>query len=52
MEKELYNPVAPGLGTNQYRFFVSDAADKFIHIANSVMKYGVLSAKLIHIEEY
>ena len=52
MEKELYNPVAPGLGTNQYRFFVSDAAEKFIHIANSIMKYGVLSAKVIHIEEY
>ncbi|HJB91369.1 MAG TPA: glutamate racemase [Candidatus Eisenbergiella merdigallinarum] len=52
VEKELYNPVAPGLGTNQYRFFVSDAAEKFIHIANSIVKYGVLSAKVIHIEEY
>ena len=42
----------PELGTTQYQFFVSDAADKFIRFANSIIKYGILSAKTIHIEEY
>ncbi|MDE6185882.1 MAG: glutamate racemase, partial [Lachnospiraceae bacterium] len=40
------------LGDNKYRFFVSDAAEKFKHFANSIIKYGILSAKIIHIEEY
>lgn len=40
------------LGDNKYRFFVSDAAEKFMHFANSIIKYGILSAKTIHIEEY
>lgn len=40
------------LGTNQYQFFVSDAAEKFKNFANSIIKYGILSAKTIHIEEY
>ncbi len=53
LEKEnMLNPVRPELGTNQYQFFVSDAAEKFIRFANSIIKYGVLSAKIIHIEEY
>ena len=42
----------PGLGTELYRFFVSDAADKFQKFANSILTYGILSAKLIHIDEY
>lgn len=40
------------LGDNKYRFFVSDGAEKFKHFANSIIKYGILSAKTIHIEEY
>ena len=40
------------LGDNQYRFYVSDAAEKFKHFANSIIKYGILSAKIINIEEY
>lgn len=52
MEKGLFNPVPPGLGTNKYQFFVSDGADQFIHFANSIIKYGILSAKIINIEEY
>lgn len=52
VEKGLFNPVAPGLGTNKYQFFVSDGADQFIHFANSIIKYGILSAKIINIEEY
>lgn len=42
----------PALGTEQYRFFVSDAADKFQKFANSIISYGILSAKTINIEEF
>ena len=40
------------LGDNRYRFYVSDAAEKFKRFANSIIKYGILSAKTINIEEY
>ena len=53
LEREgLLNPSTNRLGTNQYQFFVSDGADKFKTFANSIIKYGILSAKVIHIEEY
>lgn len=53
LEREgLLNPSAQRLGTNQYQFFVSDGADKFKTFANSILKYGILSAQVIHIEEY
>lgn len=42
----------PGLGTELYRFFVSDAADKFQRFANSILPYGILSAKVIRIDEF
>ena len=50
--ENLLNPSSPVLGANQYRFFVSDAADKFKTFANSIIKYGILSAKIVNIEEY
>ena len=40
------------LGTNKYQFYVSDAADKFQQFANSIIKYGILTAKTVNIEEY
>ena len=53
LEKEgLLNPSTQRLGTNQYQFFVSDGADKFKTFANSILKYGILSAQIIHIEEF
>lgn len=53
LEREnLLNPSTQRLGTNQYQFFVSDGADKFKIFANSILKYGILSAQVIHIEEY
>ena len=52
MEKGLVNPVPPQLGTNKYEFFVSDGAEKFVHFANSIIKYGILGAKVIQIEDY
>ena len=51
-EQHLLCETKPGLGDNKYRFFVSDGADKFQHFANSIFKYGILSAKQINIEEY
>ncbi len=42
----------PALGTELYQFFVSDGADKFQKFANSIIPYGILSAKVIHIDEY
>lgn len=51
-EKSLLNNKAAMLGDDQYRFFVSDGAEKFMSFANSIIKYGILSAKTIHIEEY
>lgn len=49
---DLLGEKPPGLGSNQYQFFVSDKAEKFVRFANSIIKYGILSAKAIHIEEY
>lgn len=50
--RQLFSLTAPGLGTNQYRFFVSDGASRFKNFANSIIQYGILSAKVINIEEY
>lgn len=53
LEKEnLLNPNEPSLGQEQHRFFVSDGAEKFKVFANSIIKYGILSAKTINIEDY
>ena len=51
-QKGLLGEETPGLGSNQYQFFVSDTTDKFIRFANSIIKYGILSAKQVNIEEY
>lgn len=51
-EKGLESEKRPGLGTELYRFFVSDAAEKFQRFANSILSYGILSAKVINIEDY
>jgi len=51
-EKGLESEKRPGLGTELYRFFVSDAADKFQRFANSILSYGILSAKVINIEDF
>lgn len=51
-EMDLLNEEEPGLGSNRYQFYVSDKAEKFVRFANSIIKYGILSAKTIHIENY
>lgn len=52
VEKNILNDESPKLGENQYQFYVSDGADKFKTFANSIIKYGILSAKTINIEQY
>ncbi len=42
----------PGLGKNRHQFFVSDAAEKFKRIANSILPYGILSANAMNMEQY
>ena len=49
---DMLNDETPRLGSNRYQFYVSDKADKFVRFANSIIKYGILSAKTINIEEY
>ncbi|MDO4305044.1 MAG: glutamate racemase [Bacillota bacterium] len=51
-QRGMLNEEAAQLGDNRYRFYVSDAAEKFKSFANSIIKYGILSAKIINIEEY
>ena len=51
-EMNILNEETPGLGSNQYQFYVSDKAEKFVRFANSIINYGILSAKTVHIEEY
>lgn len=51
-EKGLLNDHTLQLGENPYQFYVSDMADKFKTFANSIIKYGILSAKRVNIEEY
>lgn len=52
IKEDLESGKRPELGTELYRFFVSDAAEKFQKFANSIIPYGILSAKTINIEEF
>lgn len=51
-QRGILNQEPPTLGANPYQFYVSDGAEKFKRFANSIIKYGILSAKTINIEEY
>ncbi len=42
----------PHLGGDMHRFYVSDDARGFEVFANSVLKYGILSAREVNIENY
>ena len=50
-DNDMLNQDPPGLGSNKYQFYVSDKAEKFVRFANSIIKYGILSAKTVNIEE-
>ena len=52
IEEELDNRTPYQLGSNPYQFYVSDGAEKFKRFANSIIKYGILSAKTVNIEEF
>lgn len=49
---QLLNEEKMGLGTNIHQFYVSDGAERFKIFANSILKYGILSTKVVPIEEY
>ncbi len=51
-ERDMENDEKPGILDDRYRFYVSDAAEKFKRFANSIIKYGILSARAVNIEEY
>lgn len=51
-EKNLENPGTKEPTNEPYRFFVSDAADKFKNFANSILPYDIETTQKIHIEEY
>ena len=51
-ETNLLNMGSEIIVGNQYEFYVSDAADKFMRFANSILPYDVDSTKLIPIEEF
>lgn len=51
-QMDMLSQTPPGLGSNCYQFYVSDKAEKFLRFANSIIKYGILSAKAVNIEEY
>lgn len=50
--EHLANPGTKAPVKEPYRFFVSDAADKFRHFANSILPYDIETTIKINIEEY
>lgn len=48
----LLNESPMELGNSGHSFYVSDAAEKFKNFANSILKYGILSAKIVNAETY
>ena len=50
-ENDMQNPDVEG-DHGSYSFYVSDAADKFKHFANSILPYDIETTKQINIEEY
>ncbi len=51
-DMDLLNPKAPSPGKQQYQFFVSDKAERFLEFANSIIEHGIPTAQTIQIEEY
>ena len=49
---DLLREAPPKLGDNRYQFYVSDNAEQFVSFANSIIKYGILSAKSVNIDDY
>lgn len=51
-EQKIANDGNHGEGEEKYQFYVSDAAEKFMQFANSILPYDIESTQLIPIEEY
>ena len=51
-KENLANEGEKAPGKEPYRFFVSDAADKFKNFANSILPYDIETTRKINIEEY
>jgi glutamate racemase len=51
-QQGIANPGEKAPGKEPYRFFVSDAADKFKNFANSILPYDIETIRKINIEEY
>ncbi len=51
-EQKIANDGNHGEGEKKYQFYVSDAAEKFMQFANSILPYDIESTQLIPIEEY
>jgi len=51
-EKGLANQGYDKHGENPYEFFVSDAAERFMRIANSILPFDITGTRQIRIEEY
>ncbi len=51
-QKNLLNTQAKPPGNEPYKFYVSDAADKFKRFANSILPYDIETTQKINIEEY
>ena len=51
-KENLSNEGEKAPGKEPYRFFVSDAADKFKNFANSILPYDIETTRKINIEEY
>lgn len=51
-QKNLLNTQAKPPGNEPYKFYVSDAADKFKRFADSILPYDIETTQKINIEEY
>lgn len=51
-DKQMTNQLRYGENVNQYEFYVSDGADKFMKFADSILPYDVTMTQVISIEEY
>lgn len=51
-KEQLLNPGRKAPGNEPYRFYVSDAAEKFKNFATNILPYDVETIQKIHIEKY
>ncbi len=52
LQEQGLDSTEPPTDEERYRFFVSDAAEKFTRFADSILPHGIQSAQVVNIEEY